>query len=99
MATDYDAARPDIAEQEEAKLKAVRDYEAPDARSISAELDESDLVDGAELPGAIVNDELVVHVLPQREDEFTCASCFSVRHRSQLVREINGAKFCRDCDG
>ncbi|NKX55946.1 DUF4193 family protein, partial [Arthrobacter mobilis] len=31
--------------------------------------------------------------------EFTCASCFLVRHKSQVAREKDGQKFCRDCEG
>ncbi|MDO2933508.1 hypothetical protein Q2T94_04195 [Paeniglutamicibacter sulfureus] len=37
----------------------------PTAKSVTAELDETDLSEGAELPGAIVLDELVVEVVPQ----------------------------------
>ena len=99
MATDYDAVRPDIAEQNEATLKTVQNLDSGDARTLTAELEESEMLDGAVLPGAIVDDELVVQVIPQGEDEFTCGSCFLVRHRSQLVLEKAGMKFCRDCEG
>lgn len=99
MAQDYDTARPDVAEQTEDDLKRVRQTGAADARSVVQELDEVDAFDDLELPGAIVNDELVVKVVPQGADEFTCASCFMVRHRSQAVREQGGLKYCRDCEG
>lgn len=98
MATDYDAARPEIAEASEEDLKTVQDRSTPDARTVLEELDEEEALDGVDLPGAIVNDELIVHVVPQRNDEFTCGSCFSVRHKSQLARETGGLKFCRDCE-
>ncbi|MCY1159640.1 MAG: hypothetical protein MOP51_2693, partial [Citricoccus sp.] len=32
-------------------------------------------------------------------DEFTCASCFLVRHRSQVAKEKNGMLYCTDCEG
>jgi hypothetical protein len=99
MAQDYDAARPDVAEQGEETLKNVRATAGPSAQSVVQELDEVEAIDGIDLPGAIVNDELVVQVVPQGADEFTCGSCFMVRHRSQLVREKDGLKFCRDCEG
>lgn len=98
MAQDYDEARPDVAEASEKSLKDVQSMDAPTARSVRAEMEEIDLSDGQELPGAIVLDELVVEVIPQANDEFTCGSCFSVRHRSQVASERNGVKFCRDCE-
>ena len=43
---------------------------------------------GFELPGADLSDlELDVVVLPAQEDEFTCVSCFLVKHQSQLDHE------------
>jgi hypothetical protein len=99
MSQDYDIARPDVAEKSEETLKSVKAMDAPNARTVVEELDESDAYDGVELPGAIVNDELVVQVVPQAADEFTCGSCFLVRHRSQLAREKDGVKYCMDCEG
>jgi hypothetical protein len=98
MAQDYDEVRPDVAEASERVLKDVQKMDAPTAKSVSSELDETDLSEGAELPGAIVLDELVVEVIPQANDEFVCAECFSVRHRSQAAKTIAGAPVCRDCD-
>lgn len=98
MAQDYDQARPDVAEASENTLKAVQQMDAPNAKSIHAELEETDLSEGTELPGAIVLDELVVEVVPQSADEFVCGECFAIRHRSQAVREINGVSICRDCE-
>ncbi|MBM6620694.1 DUF4193 domain-containing protein [Arthrobacter sp.] len=98
MAQDYDEARPDVAERSEETLKRVKEMDAPSARTVTEELDEGEALDGPELPGAIVDDELVVRVLPQAADEFTCGSCFLVRHRSQLAREKDGVKYCRDCE-
>jgi Domain of unknown function (DUF4193) len=43
---------------------------------------------------------LTVRVLPRQSDEFTCASCFLVRHRSQIAEEgPNGEAYCFDCAG
>lgn len=53
-----------------------------------------------ELPGAEqAAEELDLEILALQADEFTCGSCFLVRHRSQLAREKNGQAFCRDCEG
>ncbi|MEV7645951.1 MULTISPECIES: DUF4193 family protein [Actinomycetes] len=50
-----------------------------------------------ELPGAIVNEELSVNVIPQGEDEFVCAGCFTIRHRSQAEKNTANGFICRDC--
>ncbi|MCU1554530.1 MAG: hypothetical protein JWM13_2016 [Arthrobacter sp.] len=64
------------------------------------ELDEADAMDVAAVPGReFVMEELVVEVVPQTKDEFTCYSCFIVRHRSQIAREKNGHKYCVECEG
>lgn len=61
---------------------------------------EADLADSYELPGGeLLLDEHAVEILAEQLDEFTCGSCFLVRHRSQLARELNGVKYCRDCEG
>lgn len=98
MAQDYDEVRPDVAEASERTLKDVQQMDAPSAKNVRSDLEETDLADGHELPGAIVLDELVVEVIPQGADEFLCAECFTVRHRSQAVRSVTGGFVCRDCD-
>ncbi|GAA5226085.1 DUF4193 domain-containing protein [Paeniglutamicibacter antarcticus] len=100
MATDYDEVRPDVAEARKASLEAVKTANAPDARSVSRDLDEEDTSDGVELAGAdLSNEELSVTVIPQKEDEFLCGSCFLIRHRTLLAREAKGVAYCRDCEG
>ncbi|MGP4032740.1 DUF4193 domain-containing protein [Pseudarthrobacter sp. 1C304] len=100
MATDYDEVRSDVKESQEKSLEALQSANAPDARSVVRELDEADSLDGAMIPGGeIVAEELTVQVIPQAEDEFTCYSCFLVRHRSQIAREKNGHAYCTDCEG
>ena len=64
------------------------------------ELDEADVFDDGLTPGGeIVSEELTVQVIPQRQDEFTCYSCFLVRHQSQKARESNGHTYCIECEG
>ncbi|QYF90578.1 DUF4193 domain-containing protein [Arthrobacter sp. PAMC25284] len=99
MATDYDAPRKteeDISEDSIEALKARR-TEKPTA---VVDEDESELAEGYELPGAdLSGEELLVRILPAQADEFTCASCFLVRHRSQIAREKGVLKYCMDCEG
>ncbi|SFT75050.1 protein of unknown function [Arthrobacter sp. ov118] len=100
VATDYDEVRPDVAESRNASLEALKSANSPDARSVVLELDEADTVDGVELPGAdLSGEELIIQVIPQAADEFTCYSCFLVRHRSQLAREKDGHAYCIECEG
>ncbi|WP_211881687.1 DUF4193 domain-containing protein [Pseudarthrobacter albicanus] len=100
MATDYDEVRPDVAESRNASLQAVRSANTPDARSVVREMDETDTVDGVELPGADLSaEELIIQVIPQADDEFTCYSCFLVRHRSQIARKKDSHAYCSDCEG
>jgi len=100
VATDYDEVRSDVKESQDRSLEALQSANAPDARSVVSELDEADSLDGSITPGGeFVAEELVVQVIPQAEDEFTCYSCFLVRHRSQIAREKNGHAYCIDCEG
>ncbi|WP_426997282.1 DUF4193 domain-containing protein [Pseudarthrobacter sp. N5] len=100
MATDYDEVRSDVAESRNASLEAVKSANSPDARSVVREMDETDTVDGVELPGAdLSGEELTIVVIPQKEDEFTCYSCFLVRHRSQIARQKDGHTYCTECEG
>lgn len=97
MATDYDETRPEVAEAAEKALTDARQVDGPDAKSVHAELDEVDFAEGEELPGAIVNEELVVQVIPPNTDEFVCAECFTIRHHSQAAIHKDGKTICRDC--
>ena len=99
MATDYDAPRnteEDLSEDSIEVLKTRRS----DKPTAVVDNDEADLAEGYELPGAdLSGEELLVRVMPAQADEFTCASCFLVRHRSQIAREKGGLTYCRDCEG
>ena len=100
MATDYDEVRSDVKESQDRSLEALQSANAPDARSVVRDLDEADTMDDAMTPGGeFVAEELTVQVIPQAGDEFTCYSCFLVRHRSQLARERNGHSYCVECEG
>ena len=98
MATDYDAPRrnetDDMAEDSLDELKARRN----EAQSSVVDVDETDTAESFELPGAdLADEELTVKVLPMQSDEFRCARCFLVHHRSQLAVERNGELICREC--
>lgn len=99
MATDYDAPRKQEDELKEDSIEALQTRRT-DPQSGSVDEDEAAAAESFELPGAdLSNEELSVVVLPAQEDEFTCGSCFLVRHRSQLARQKNGTSFCTDCEG
>lgn len=97
MAVDYDAPRVREDDVDTEPLEAVAAARATQ-KTQPAPVEELDAVEsgGFELPGADLLDELlVVEVQPQQADEFTCAGCFLVRHRSQLVDPVAG--LCVDC--
>jgi hypothetical protein len=97
MATDYDAPRRDevdLGEDSLEELKARR----TDAQSAVVDVDETEVAESFELPGADIGDEeLTVKVLPMQLDEFRCSKCFLVHHRSQLAIEKNGQLICKEC--
>lgn len=97
MATDYDAPRKtdeELAEDSLEELKARRNDKAASA----VDVDETELAENLELPGADLSDEsLTVRVLPKQADEFTCSRCFLVHHRSQLAKEVEGMPVCTEC--
>ncbi|MBT2596884.1 DUF4193 domain-containing protein [Arthrobacter sp. ISL-72] len=100
MATDYDDVRPEVADTRNASLEALKSANAPDARSVVSELEETDTAEGIELPGAdLSGEELTVVVVPRMEDEFICQSCFLVRHRSQIAEVRDGLAYCIECEG
>ncbi|MFA5606311.1 MAG: DUF4193 domain-containing protein [Leucobacter sp.] len=97
MATDYDAPRKSDEEtaesiealKERGTAKGASSIDADDADNPSFDLGGSDLSDV----------ELDVVVLPQQADEFTCVSCFLVRHRSQVDHETDLGPVCAECAG
>jgi hypothetical protein len=100
MATDYDAPRNKDDDQGHESLEALKSQQRGGAMTAMIDVEDSDTAEGIDLPGAdLSGEELVVQIIPAQEDEFTCMSCFLVRHKSQVAREKDGAKYCRDCEG
>ena len=99
MATDYDAPRNKDEDHETESLQALQ-VQRGGAQTAHIDVEDSDTAEGTDLPGAdLSNEELIIQVIPAQDDEFTCASCFLVRHRSQVAREKNGMLYCKDCEG
>ncbi|GAA1127027.1 MULTISPECIES: DUF4193 domain-containing protein [Kitasatospora] len=98
MATDYDAPRKGDDESSDDSIEELKAHRAERADG-KVDVDEFDAAEGLELPGAdLSGEELTVQVLPKQQDEFTCASCFMVRHRSQLAGEnSSGQPICKEC--
>ncbi|MGA8789536.1 MAG: DUF4193 domain-containing protein [Paenarthrobacter sp.] len=100
MATDYDAPRKTEEDSPAESLEALQASRGNAAQTAVIDVEESDTAEGIDLPGAdLSGEELTVIVVPEQSDEFTCGSCFLVRHRSQIALEKNGLKFCKDCEG
>jgi hypothetical protein len=98
MATDYDAPRKTDEEMSEDSLEELQGRVKTAAGGVDE--DETEIAESLELPGAdLSNATLTVQVVPKREDEFTCSSCFLVHHRSQLASEKNGIYICTECAG
>ncbi len=98
MSTDYDAPRSKDDDGNTESLEALKENRGS-AQSAILDLEEADTAEGFELPGAdLSGEELLVTVVPVQSDEFACASCFLVRHRSQKAREKNGLIYCKDCE-
>jgi len=96
MATDYDAPRRDEVELGEDSIEELKSRRV-DSHSSSVDVDETDASEVFELPGAEVDEELSVRVVPMQADEFRCSRCFLVHHRSQLAYERNGELICTEC--
>ena len=97
MATDYDAPRRDEVDLGEDSLEELKSRRV-DAQSAIVDVDEAEVAESFELPGAdLADEELSVRVLPMQADEFRCSRCFLVHHRSQLASERNGEMICREC--
>lgn len=100
MATDYDAPRKTEEESPAESLEALQASRGGGAQTAVIDVEDVDTAEGIDLPGAdLSGEELTVVVVPEQSDEFTCGSCFLVRHRSQIALEMNGLKFCKDCEG
>ncbi len=97
MATDYDAPRKTDDELSEDSIEELKSRRV-DKNSSNVDVDETEMAEGFELPGAdLSGEEMSVRVVPRQADEFTCTSCFLVHHRSQLASEGKGGPVCREC--
>ena len=97
MATDYDAPRKTEEELQEDSLDELK-TRRNDKASGQVDEDEVEAAEAFELPGAdLSHEELTVRVLPRQPDEFTCAGCFLVKHRSQIAAVRDGKEYCIDC--
>ncbi|CAN5582800.1 DUF4193 domain-containing protein [soil metagenome] len=97
MATDYDTPRKTDEELDQDSIEELKARRA-DKSASAVDVDEADLAESLELPGAdLSNEELSVRVLPRQADEFTCSRCFLVHHRSQLATPRDEQMICRDC--
>jgi hypothetical protein len=94
---DYDAPRRPIVDLDDDSLDNLK-VGGGSAQAPKVDLDEAEAADVFELPGADLSDEeLTVAVVPMMSDEFRCARCFLVHHRSQLVKRRDGEHICAEC--
>ena len=99
--TDYDAprTRPEDEPANES-LEAIQAQRSATAQTSVIDVEDFDTAEGIDLPGAdLSHEELTIQVVPEQVDEFTCGSCFLVRHRSQLARQSGQTRHCTDCEG
>ncbi|MGH3436621.1 MAG: DUF4193 domain-containing protein [Sciscionella sp.] len=100
MATDYDAPRAKNTEPADDALAGLKVRQS-EAQSSVIDVDDDTSSDDFELPGADLSalsmEELSVRVIPLQTDEFTCAGCYLVQHRSRLAEQRDGRNLCRDC--
>ena len=97
MATDYDAPRKTDDDPNEDSIEELKSRRN-DNNSGKVDEDEVEAAESFERPGAdLSHEELTVRVLPRQSGEFTCASCFLVKGRSQLAEVRDGKPYCGDC--
>ena len=95
MTTDYDTPRSGTDDENDESLEAVK-AAAKKPQAPDVDEDEAAAAESFELPGADLSHEsLEVRVTPKRTDEFVCANCFLVHHRS--AASAPGSIICRDC--
>lgn len=99
MATDYDVPRESTEDAEAAKRLESLNAGKTSAQATLIDEDETELAESFILPGTEISQEdISVEILPEQADEFTCASCFMVRHRSLLARQEGKELFCSECE-
>lgn len=94
---DYDSPRRPVVELGDESLEQLKTGRSS-AQAAKLDLDDADVAETIELPGADLSDEeLTVAVVPMRADEFRCTRCFLVHHRSQLSGRSDDQEICREC--
>ncbi|WEV72949.1 DUF4193 domain-containing protein [Bifidobacterium sp. ESL0790] len=97
MAQDYDSPRSKDKDEDEESLQAL----SKSSRNAEADIDDDEnaIAEDYELPGAdLSNEDASVTVIPMQGDEFICAECFLVKHRSQLDHvNADGQPVCKEC--
>lgn len=94
MATDYDAPRK--SEDDTDSIEAIK--ERVPAKAATGADDDADNPDSFDLGAPDLTDvEFETIVLPLQEDEFTCVSCFLVKHRLQFDHEEALGPVCKEC--
>jgi Domain of unknown function (DUF4193) len=93
MATDYDAPRK--ADDDTESIEAIKERVPAKTGASDTEVDDSG--DSFSIPD-VVSEDLEVVVLPPQDDEFTCSSCFIVKHRSLVARKTKNGPICSECD-
>lgn len=89
MATDYDAPRKN--DDDTTSLEEIKEGAATTPRA-SDDMDEGNgHIDFADE----VHEDVEVVVVPKQSDEFTCMSCFIVKHRSQMA--AGSKNTCVEC--
>ena len=97
MTVDYDAPRRAPVEVEQESLEELAGRRN-DPSAATLDIDEADVAESYELPGAdLSGEEFMVRVIPRQADEFTCSGCFLVQHRSRLARGHGEQSVCADC--
>lgn len=90
MALDFDTPRIDTSDVDPVESLELL---AAAQTSVLEDLSEDD-TETLEMPGLDpVLEELQIIIIPVRRDEFTCGSCFMIKHRAQRV----GVDTCREC--
>lgn len=95
MATDYDAPRKSL-EDEADSIEALKER-IPESAGAQMDVEDIDNPDYSLGDTDLTNMELDVVVLPQQEDEFTCTSCFLVRHHTQHDHDGEFGPVCAEC--
>ncbi|WP_308467271.1 DUF4193 family protein [Rathayibacter soli] len=97
MAIDYDVRRTGEEEEDAKTVNAAKNRRSP-ADGQFLELDDADEIVGIQLLSTDLSGaEVEVVIVPVQADEFTCVSCFLVKHRSQIDHTEQLGSTCLDC--